>query len=335
MDNDTIHKSTLGLDNISPWLIDEWRESWGEENTRVIADVLMEEPAHLDLSCKFHFIDDERERLSKLEQLRLDLCVDGDALILPHGSIRVKNLSGSIASHPTFKNGSYWVQDASAALPAMALYNALKNSTRDVSSLHVVDMCAAPGGKTAQLVSAGFGKVTAIEANKRRSRRLVENLERLEYVDKCSVAVMEGQQWLPDVGDNVAGILLDTPCSATGTGSRRPDVLRREPDLGNLLSTQQLLLTHCVDNILQVGGVLVYSTCSLLKRESEDQIHKLLERKAKNGGAVVKTVPFTKGEIPGFDWSIDENGWLRVLPGVLPGELRRCDGFFVARLVKE
>jgi 16S rRNA (cytosine967-C5)-methyltransferase len=106
----------------------------------------------------------------------------------------------------------------------------------------------------------------------------------------------------------VAEILVDVPCSATGTVNKRPDVLRKDGDLGNLLDTQEILANHCADNILQSGGVMVDATCSLLARESEDQVHKLLTRGA------MKTLPFAEGEIPGFDDAIDANGWLRVLP---------------------
>ena len=195
----------------------------------------------------------------------------------------------------------------------------------------MVDMCAAPGGKTSQLLSAGF-QVTAIEANARRSRRLLENLERLRFgEDQCEVVVSPGQEWTPEENDEglgVSGILVDVPCSATGTGNKRPDVLRKDDDLGNLLETQEILANHCADNVLLSGGIMVYATCSLLARESEDQVQKLLQR------GTMKTLPFGKDEIPGFEHAIDENGWLRVLPGVLDGELKQCDGFFVARLEK-
>ena len=137
-----------------------------------------------------------------------------------------------------------------------------------------------------------------------------------------------GQEWNPEEGTEIAGVLVDVPCSATGTGNKRPDVLRKDGDLGNLIETQSMLANHCADNILESGGIMVYATCSLLKRESEDQVQALLSR------GTMKTLPFTKGEIRGFDDAIDENGWLRVLPGVLDGELKQCDGFFVARLEK-
>lgn len=243
-------------------------------------------------------------------------------------------MSGAVSEWPLYDEGRWWVQDAAATLPALALYNALNNSTNaNVESMHVVDLCAAPGGKTAQLISLGFGKVTAVELSPRRSRRLVENLERLDMQDRCTVCVADGSEWMPDDNEDVPvmGVLVDVPCSATGTGSKRPDVLRRDENLGNLLQVQQKLAQHCADNIVAPGGIMVYATCSILKQESEDQVQKLLKR-GRRGEAALETVPFTEGEIPGFDDAIDDNGWLRVLPGTLPGSLSQCDGFFVARL---
>jgi 16S rRNA (cytosine967-C5)-methyltransferase len=201
----------------------------------------------------------------------------------------------------------------------------------------------------------------AIERKAARSKRLKENLERLGFDNNedesdachCDVVVQEGQTWTPSsfmaqqdgdtlTKDDISGILLDTPCSATGTGSRRPDVLRKDlsnstvsggSELAGLLDIQQTLLLHCVDNILPVGGILVYATCSLMKRESEDQILTLLQRK--DSLVTVEVLPMMPGEISGFDGAIDaENGWMRVLPGQLDGELRKSDGFFVARLIR-
>lgn len=186
--------------------------------------------------------------------------------------------------------------------------------------------CSAPGGKASQLLSVG-NFVTAIEANPRRSHRLIENLKRLDLNDRVEIVVEEGQYWVPT--HPVHGILLDVPCSATGTGARRPDVLRRDSDLTQLTIIQETLANHCADKILDDGGVMVYATCSLLKEESEDQVRKLIER------GNVETLPIQPHEVPGFVDAIDSNGWLRVLPGLLDGVLRSTDGFFVARLIRK
>ena len=173
--------------------------------------------------------------------------------------------------------------------------------------------------------------MTAIEVSEKRTRPLKENIGRLQLGDRCEIVVADGREWVPNDGcKTVYGVLADVPCSATGVGSRRPDVLRKSADvLDELLVTQRELAAHAVDDILAIGGTIVYATCSLLKQESEDQVEWLLSRE---DGAIMETDPILPGEIPGFDNAIDENGWLRILPGVLPGSLKYCDGFFVARL---
>ena len=129
--------------------------------------------------------------------------------------------------------------------------------------------------------------VTAVEGNRKRSQRLVENLKRLGLEDKCRIVVKRGEDWVPPgkgnggneeesvVETRVSGILLDVPCSSTGTGRRKPDVLTKDGKMKHLLKIQQTLASHCADTILDVGGVMVYATCSSLRAESEDQVHKL------------------------------------------------------------
>lgn len=331
------HK-TSPQDNIAHWLLKRWRRDWGEEKTKMICEEMMppEETLvkpRIDLSTKYSLgaISGMNESNVELQKLVSNM---GDAsILLPQGSIRVcPSLRGDVKNWPGYNEGTWWVQDASSTLPALVLAGALydRYSQDERSDIHIVDMCAAPGGKTSQLLSAGFGHVTAIEASSRRSRRLIENLSRLGLAEKCEVVVEKGQDWVPPSDDQcVHGLLLDVPCSATGTGAKRPDVLRRSSDLNELLQTQAFLANHCADNILNVGGVLVYATCSILKEESEDQVQKLVER------GNVETLPILAHEVPGFEDAIDDNGWLRVLPGILGGELQSTDGFFVARLIKK
>jgi len=140
----------------------------------------------------------------------------------------------------------------------------------------------------------------------------------------ADLVVADGSEWCPE--QLVDGVLLDVPCTATGTASKRPDVLRRSPDCSELLEIQSKLALHAAVNIVKPGGSMVYATCSALKRESEDQVQKLLSDKELN----LETIPFQQGEIPGFDDAIDENGWLRIVPGC--HTIGQCDGFFVARL---
>jgi 16S rRNA (cytosine967-C5)-methyltransferase len=326
-----LDEHTTAMDNITPWLMAAWRKDWGDSMAQTIADASMKQ-SPVFLSVKYppnHGSDDDRQ--SQHTAAALDIChaLGGtNTQTLPHGSVRVdEELTGAISDWPLYEEGLWWVQDASASLPAIALHNAL-SKLGNVSSMNVVDMCAAPGGKSAQLVSLGFNQVSAIEVSPRRSRRLVENLNRLQMHDKCTVQVQDGTEWVPDPSDVIQGVLVDAPCSATGTGSKRPDVLRRDSNLTELLEVQEKLACHCFETILKPGSFMVYATCSTLKLESEDQVEKLLRKYEGR----LETVPFEKGEIKGFDDAIDKNGWMRVLPGALGGALEGCDGFFLARL---
>lgn len=317
------------MDNIAPWLVEDWKQTWGEKATSALSECFMRQSS-IDISVNYPSGTCTDE--ARLEhQLRIQAAFGNDTEILPHGSIRVgENVTGAVFDWPLYNEGMWWVQDASAALPGLALYNAL--AKHNMSDTHVVDLCAAPGGKTAQLISLGFGHVTAVELSPRRSRRLNQNLERLDMQDRCTVCIADGTAWVPAPEERISGVLVDVPCSATGTGSKRPDVIRRDENLGNLLDAQENLARHAADRLLTPGGVMVYATCSILKQESEDQVEKLIARGRDGQGAVLEIVPFTAGEIPGFDEAIDDNGWLRVLPGMLSGSLSNCDGFFVARL---
>ena len=347
-----VMEMTSIFDNVSPWLKTELIESYGEEKATFIVESAMNappiflsvnRPSGADDNAQKDFVTFVSEEISARP---------GEAKILPHGSIRVPSrMYGSITKWPLYNEGDWWVQDAAAAVPAIALYKELcsikeDNSPCDVSDLNVVDLCSAPGGKTAQLCSFGFGGVTAVEISARRIKPLKENLERLGMADKVQIIVADGTEWTPppesDFSNNgkFDGVLVDAPCSATGTGSRRPDVLRKpRSGIDELLQTQRDLIVNTVDNLLAPGGVMVYATCSLLKSESEDQMKWLLSRneeeeRGSGTAAQMETIPFQPGEIPGFDDAIDENGWLRVIPGCLPEFLSDCDGFFVAKLRK-
>lgn len=334
-----LDNETSCTDNIIPWLLEDWNKSYGQDTTLKMVQQFLNADAyqHVDLSLNIpHLHDDDNEEfvdneiqkvVNEFESMGTN---HGDITLLPNKSIRVKRGTENVVSkYPLYDEGRWWVQDVSSTLPAIGLISALNKRNEKFSDLHVVDMCSAPGGKASQLLSAGFGKVTAIESNQRRCRRLTENLQRLGLEERCDVIVSAGQDWTNKDGTNIAAVLVDVPCSATGTGNRRPDVLQKDTtDLKLLLEIQGILSNHCIDNILTVGGIMVYATCSLLKCESEDQVEKLMKR------GDVETIPFTAGEIPGFDGAIDDNGWLRVLPGVLGNDMNYCDGFFVARLMK-
>ena len=274
----TLLSTTSVSDNIAPWLLQKWEDDWGGSRAKLICEEMMPSDfmkvnTHIDVTTKHSIssivggIADEESQLSLQ---RLKTCFGDDCILLQHGSLRIgSSLSGDVTQWPGYNEGHWWVQDASSTLPALVLTQTLsKTHNGDMKSLHIIDMCSAPGGKASQLASAGFGRVTAIEASERRSKRLLENLNRLNLSDICQVIIAQGQDYLPTEGDRVDGILLDVPCSATGTGARRPDVLRRSSDLSELLNIQEALANHCADNILRPGGVLVYATCSILKVRS-------------------------------------------------------------------
>lgn len=254
-----LDEKTSPRDNIAPWLLTKWEEDWGIETTKLICEEIMPRDErsitpHIDLTTKFSAagLNKGNEDINMLIEN-----LGENARLLPQGSIRVDS-GGDITTWHNFDKGTWWVQDVAATLPALVLSQALYDKHSDLSNLRVVDMCAAPGGKTSQLLAAEYEHVTAIEANARRSRRLKENLERLQFdKDKYDVVVEEGQKWIPS--NNINGILVDVPCSATGTGKKRPDVLRRENDLTELLNIQEVLATHCAE-ILPQEGIMVYAT---------------------------------------------------------------------------
>ena len=327
-----IINSTSILDNVSPVLAREWIKCYGEVSTEKIVDAAMSQsPIFVTVNESAESTDDERKaKRGLIREMFSASSIGEQAELLAHGSIRVPEQQSSIVSMwPGYELGEWWVQDPSASLPALALWNAMKTE-KNPGNLHVVDLCSAPGGKAAQLCSLGFGRVTAVEISSKRTKPLRENLERLGMTKRCDVVVMDGREWRPAEGDHVDVVLLDAPCSATGVASRRPDVLRKSPDqLEEMMELQRELAAHVVDNLLPPGGIMVYATCSLLKSESEEQMRWLL---AREDGPKLETIPFQPGELPGFDQAIDENGWLRVIPGHLPGSLSYCDGFFVARI---
>ncbi len=235
--------------------------------------------------------------------------------MLPTGSLR-RQAGGPIANLPGYDEAAWWVQDAAAALPAKLL--------GDVSGEVVLDLCAAPGGKTAQLASAG-AHVIALDRSPRRIERLNANLNRLRLDAETLVA--DAIQWRPQHA--VKHVLLDAPCTATGAIRRHPDVphLKTPEDVSRLASVQERLLNAAIE-MLAPGGVLVYCTCSLEAQEGKLQIERLLAR-----GAPVKRIPVEADEIGGLKQCISAEGDLRTLPCHLT-EIDGIDGFFAARLVR-
>jgi len=216
---------------------------------------------------------------------------------------------------PGYAQGRWWVQDVASALPARLLDLALGSS--------VLDLCAAPGGKTAQLMKAGY-KVTALDSDAARLERLKANMDRLGYAPK----VVEADAATFDPATQYDGIVLDAPCSATGTFRRHPEVLwsRSAADIAGRVRLQRALLTNAY-RCLVPGGTLIYCVCSLEAAEGEDQVGWALE--ALPG---LSLLPVAPSDLPGLAQAITPRGLVRTTPAMTPGSGNLgMDGFFVAR----
>jgi 16S rRNA (cytosine967-C5)-methyltransferase len=285
-----------------PWLFERWSRNYGEASAREIAAAVRHEPA-LDITVK-------SESESWAERLHGD--------VLPTGSIRTP-LHGSVTMLPGFNDGQWWVQDAAAALP-VKLFGDLREKT-------AADLCAAPGGKTAQLAHAGAA-VTAVDRSPARVKRLQDNLARLSLGAKIVVA--DAAEWTHEPFD---AVLVDAPCTATGTIRRHPDIawLKQEADVTTLTALQDRLLLRAAA-LVKAGGTLVYCTCSLEPEEGELAIERLLA--AESG---LRRAPIDAAEVAGRAELITAAGDLRTLPCHLPHadpRMAGLDGFYAARLIK-
>jgi 16S rRNA (cytosine967-C5)-methyltransferase len=305
---DEVKSQTL---DVPPWLLARWIAHYGETVARDIAVAIGYEPS-LDITVK----SDAEQWATRLH---------GETL--PTGTVRTL-LQGSVTMLPGFAEGQWWVQDAAAALP-VRLFG-------DVAGKTIADLCAAPGGKTAQLAHAG-ARVTAIDRSPNRVTRLRDNLARLALQAETVTADAAEWQGGNSQGENsnggFDGILIDAPCASTGTIRRHPDVawLRQEADIGALMALQKRLLQKAVA-LLRPGGTLVYCTCSLEPEEGEQAISALLATES-----TVRRAPIDAGEVAGLPELITPEGDLRTLPCHLPHHdprLGGLDGFYAARLVK-
>jgi len=292
-----------GRINTPDWLWSRWVDYWGGDRAQKIADAHLIEPP-------------------------LDLTVKGNAALwagrlsgraLPTGSVRLLP-KGRIEALPGFDEGAWWVQDVAASLPARLL--------GDVAGKRVADLCAAPGGKTAQLALAG-ASVAAVDSSKTRLSLLGKNLERLGLAAEAVQA--DASTWQPQ--EPFDAVLLDAPCSSTGAIRRHPDIpyIKSPKDIAALAALQARLLDAAA-KLLKPGGRLVYSTCSLEPEEGEAQIAALLNR---NEDLSLEAV--TADELFGQAEWIEPSGCLRTFPYDLvldTPEWSGMDGFFAARLVR-
>jgi 16S rRNA (cytosine967-C5)-methyltransferase len=299
---DEVKAATLDL---PPWLLERWIAHYGETVARQIATAIAHEPS-LDITVK----SDPAQWATRLH---------GE--VLPNGTVRTL-LQGAVTMLPGFAEGQWWVQDAAASLPARLF--------GDVAGKSIADLCAAPGGKTAQLAHAG-ARVTALDRSPNRMARLRDNFARLTL--EAKTVVSDAVEWPGENSGGFDGVLVDAPCTATGTIRRHPDVawLRQDVDIPPLAAVQKRLLQKAV-TLLRPGGMLVYCTCSLEPEEGEQIIAALLA-----SDSAVRRVPIEASEIAGMRELLTTDGDLRSLPCQLPHQdprLGGLDGFYAARLAK-
>jgi len=288
-------------ENIPGWMFSRWEKAYGPDLARRIGQSSLVQ-APLDITVK----TDGAQWAARLGGQLLDT---GSARLAPGG--RIAGLDG-------FAEGEWWVQDAAAALPARLL--------GDVRGLDVADLCAAPGGKTAQLAAAGAA-VTAVDCSAARLGRVRENLGRLGL--DAALAEADAAAWAP--GRTFAAVLLDAPCTATGTIRRHPDILhlRRSADVRQLGEIQERLLDNAA-RLTAPGGVLVYGACSLEPEEGPEQASRFLAAHPE-----FAREPVRAGEIGDHAEWITAAGDLRTLPCHLPAdrpEMSGLDGFYAVRL---
>jgi 16S rRNA (cytosine967-C5)-methyltransferase len=291
-----------GLPNLDsprlPETVEErWRSAWGEDAMAAARRQIAKRPP-LDLS----FADD----------------TEAQAFAAEHGGVsfaprHVRIESASVADLPGFGEGRWWVQDLAASLPARLIPQ---------DAARVLDLCAAPGGKTMQLAAAGH-RVTSVDSSKSRLGRLGENLDRTHLA--ADLIEADALTWDPE--RQFDAILLDAPCAATGTFRRHPEVLyRARPQIIAASAEFQAKLLERAAQSLKPGGALVYSVCSLEPQEGEEVVSAFL---TSHSDFVID--PPRPRELPDFV-SRSREGWIRILPGLLEPQ-GGLDGFFMARLV--
>ncbi|PPR18841.1 MAG: Ribosomal RNA small subunit methyltransferase B [Alphaproteobacteria bacterium MarineAlpha9_Bin7] len=283
--------------NTPDWLWKSWCASYGDLVARQISAAHLRE-APLDITAK-----GVPEHLVK--QLGANL--------LPSGTLRVEP-GGPVGDRPGFVEGQWWVQDAAAALP-VALFG-------DLNKSRVIDLCAAPGGKTAQLCSRG-ARVVAVDRSISRLRLLEDNLSRLGL--SAELVNADAGEWRPT--SLAKYVLLDAPCTATGTIRRHPDILhiKNRNDVEHAIAIQDRLLDSAIA-MMEPGGLLVFATCSLQPEEGLERVANLLMRRPE-----LQRVPLLSDECDYLAPFITDEGDLRTFPSHLEHQ-GGMDGFYAARL---
>ncbi|WP_119301495.1 RsmB/NOP family class I SAM-dependent RNA methyltransferase [Dongia deserti] len=297
-----------GAISLPDWLWQSWVKAYGVAKATQIAIAHLEEPP-LDFTVRR-----DPDHWAKML----------GGTVLPGGTVRRAahapdnyRPSPRIEDLPGYAEGMWWVQDLGASLPAKLLGN--------LTGKRAIDMCAAPGGKSAQMALAG-AQVTALDRSRKRLARVAENMKRLRFAVDCEVA--DATLW--QKGKDYDVVLLDAPCTATGTIRRHPDVawLKDPRDVAKLSATQDALLNTAV-RLVRPGGTILYCTCSLQPEEGPDRVAAALSRHPS-----LARVPIRAEELFGFTELVTPEGDLRSLPSHL-AQLGGIDGFYAARLLKQ
>ena len=292
-----VAKQDAAVLNTPAWLRERWAAAYGEAVCREICLAHLNEPP-LDVTART-----DPEAVAE--------ALGGE--LLPGGTVRLRS-AGPVSELPGYGDGAWWVQDAAAALPVRLL--------GPEPGMHVADLCAAPGGKTAQLAAAG-ARVTAIDRSEKRLGILRANLDRLGL--KAEVICADATDWRP--AEPVDAVLVDAPCSSTGTIRRHPELpwIKTETQLEGATGIQRRLLEHAL-NIVRPGGRVVFATCSLEPAEGRDIVSGVLKR-----GEGLKSRAATAGAFGLPPEATTPAGHLRTLPSHW-AEKGGMDGFFAAMI---
>ncbi|WP_155414771.1 RsmB/NOP family class I SAM-dependent RNA methyltransferase [Neorhizobium galegae] len=301
-EKDEILAATATISPVPAWFRKRLVALYGEAEADRIAEAQLV-PAAIDLTVK----SDPAAWAEKL-----------GGTVLPTGSIRLAAFDGAVSALEGFEDGVWWVQDVAASIPAKLF--------GDLNGRKVADLCAAPGGKTAQLIAAG-AEVIAVEQSVNRLARLKENLGRLGY----EAELVGGDLFEFKPAELLDGVLLDAPCSSTGTTRRHPDVLwtKGPEDVAKLAALQEKMLRHAV-TLVKPGGIIVFSNCSLDSLEGEELVVRVLKDHPE-----LKRLAVDPRDWPGLEGAISPLGEFRTTPAMLPASenfVGGMDGFFASVL---
>ena len=292
--------------NLPGWVRSTWDSAYGKPVMRRMANQLAQDPP-LDI----HVRSNAEGWAEKL----------GGTVMSPW-LVRLPS-AGHVPSLPGYDDGTWWIQDLAASLPVQALAKTIGG----LDGLSVLDLCAAPGGKTLQLAGLG-ANVTALDKSPERLERVRENLTRTKLDAKIVEA--DAIEWIGQSGETFDAVVLDAPCSATGTFRRHPDVLhnRKPKDVASLVRLQRRLI-RAANQAVKPGGFLLYCTCSLQTEEGEGQTAWVADSLPD-----LSPIPFNISELSNAEDFLTKMGYIRALPHLL-GEKGGADGFYAVLLQKK